>query len=100
VLLFAIEISAGDVVSFVLGGIAVGGAAVSVYDKRRRELTETYRQLYEAKSDKVEELETELRALQAQVDLLLSDFTAKLAQGITDALHRIYKEKEQEHELP
>lgn len=91
------EVSATEIWSFLIGGLTFGAAAIGIYDKRKRELTETYKQLYEAKSDKVEELEREVRGLKAQVDLLMSDFTAKLAVGITDALHRIYLEKEASH---
>lgn len=99
-MLFGAEVSTSELFSFLTGGLLFGGAAIGIYDKRRRELTEMYKQLYEAKSDKVEELEREVHSLKVQVDLFMSDFTAKLAVGITDALHRIYKEKEAERGYP
>jgi len=92
--ILAVEVGGDQVVSFLVGAVVVGGTAIGLYDKRKRELSDTYKNLYDAKKEEVAELRAELAGVKAQVDLLMSDFTRKLAEGVTDAIVRIFEERE------
>lgn len=77
-----------------LAGIAVVAAVVGsvvavVVDKRRRDLVELYKGLYEGKSSEVQELNERLTRAEAQIALFQSDFTRHMAEGVTEAIVRI-----------
>lgn len=91
-MLLAFEVSAQAIVSFFLGALGVGGAAISIYDKRKRELTQTYKDLYEAKSAEVEVLQDKVTRLEARVDFFESGFTKGLAKGVVDAIYQILEQ--------
>jgi len=91
-LLLAFEVGLREISAALIGAIGAGGAAIGVYDKRRRELTETYKGLYEAKTELVSQLETKVARLEARIDFFESDYMRKFTEGIVEAVFRYLEE--------
>jgi hypothetical protein len=76
-------VGAGQIVTTAL---VVAGAIALVWsalvDRRRRDVAETYKELYAASSAKVEHLEHELAELRARVAVLEGDLIRKVAEGV------------------
>lgn len=71
----------------------VGAVVAVVVDKRRKDLVELYKGLYEAKHSETKDLSTKIERLSAQVELFQSDFIRQLAEGVTEAILRIVDER-------
>ena len=74
---------AGQIVT---SSLVVAGAIALVWsafvDRRRRDVAETYRQLYEASLAKAESMEREIAELRARVAVLESDLIGRVAEGV------------------
>jgi uncharacterized protein (DUF697 family) len=88
VLAAAFQVDTSTVIGTVFGAVAAGSSAAGLVAKRQRDLGQLYKGLYEGKTSEVSELRDRLTHLEAQVELYQSDFTAKLAEGITEAIVR------------
>lgn len=73
--------------------VIVVGSVLAVVDRQKKSLTESYKGLYETQSEKVKLLEEDLAKLHAQVEILTSDFTKSIAEGVTAAVFRLLDER-------
>lgn len=73
--------------------VVVGAVIALVLDKRRRDLVELWKGLYEAKDVENRELQRRVDTLEARLNLFQSDFITNLAQGVTEAIIRIMDER-------
>lgn len=75
-------------ITAVLGIVVGAGTALGAVGKRQRDLAELYKGLYEGKSLEVKELRDELGRVETRLALYESDFTKKVAEGVTEAIVR------------
>ena len=76
----------GTLAGMLTASVVLAGIVGLTVDKRRRDLSELYKSLYEGKSAEVNELTSRLTRLEARLEFYESDFTKKLAEGITSAI--------------
>lgn len=86
--------------STVGGAVLVAGLASTVVgvvvDKRRRDLVELYRGLYEGKQAENVELSARMTRVEHRLELFESSYMAKLAEGVTDAVVRLVTKRSTE----
>mgnify|MGYP007071606388 CR=1 FL=1 len=85
------EVAGSQLVAFVVGGVTAGSAVLGLVDKRRREITQTWRELAEAKTAEASDCDERMTKLEARVDLLQSSFVDRIAthvaQAVLEAVH-------------
>jgi len=90
--------SGGGISGTITSALVVAGAVALVWsalvDRRRRDVAETYKELYEASSAKVEHLEAEMAELRARVAVLESDLIERVAEGVAAKVAKILEGKE------
>lgn len=72
-----------------LFGTAVAVVWSSVVDRRRRDVADMYRELYEASSAKIEHLEREVAGMRARIAVLEGDLIERVAEGVAERVARI-----------
>lgn len=90
---YAFEIGPSQIVSAVVGCVSAAVILLGIFDKRRKDISQTWKDLYEAKSVELTERDKRLARLEAEVDLLKSDFSKNLADGVTTAILRILDDR-------
>lgn len=80
------EIGLSQVVSGVVGAATSAALLLGILDKRRKDISNTWKELYEAKKEENSELENRLTRCEARVEFFESAFIRKVAQGVTDAI--------------
>lgn len=72
--------------SIITTALVVAGAVALVWsalvDRRRRDVAETYKELYTASLAKVDAMEREIAELRARVAVLEGDLIARVAEGV------------------
>lgn len=84
--MLALEVSGGQIVAFVIGVVSSGSIVLGLVDKRRREITQTWRELAEAKTAEANDCDERMTKLEARVDLLQSSFVDRLAEHVAQAV--------------
>jgi len=86
VVVLAWEVAGTQVVAFVVGSVTTGSIVLGLVDKRRREITQTWRELAEAKTAEANDCDERMTKLEARVDLLQSNFVDRLATHVAQAV--------------
>lgn len=80
------EIGPEAVVSAIVVAIPAIGATAAIVDKRRKDLTDLWKGLYEAQKVANEEQEAKIVRLEARVNLFESNFIHEVAAGVAGAI--------------
>jgi hypothetical protein len=83
-----VSIGLNTVLAVLVSAILAAGATFGAVGKRARDLADLYQGLYQGKAVQVAELEMRLTQLESRVQLYESDFTKKIAEGVTEAILR------------
>ena len=70
-------------------GTAVAVVWSSIVDRRRRDVADMYKELYEASSTKIEHLEREVAEMRARIAVLEGDLIERVAEGVAERVARI-----------
>lgn len=102
--LLAVDVGWDDLGLVAIISLILSGIASLTLNRRKQELIDLYKGLYEAKEKENEDLKQqkdneiarlkdEVKDLRSRVDLYQSDFTRQLAEGVTEAIVRIFEER-------
>lgn len=80
----AAQITSEVLIAAIVGLVTGGAAVLSVLDRRRRDITQTWKELAEAKSAQNDELVRRVTSLETRVDVLQSAWADDLSTTIAD----------------
>lgn len=87
------EIGIESIAGIAAVAVIVGAVVALVIDKRRRDLVELYKGLYEAKNIENRDQQKRIDRLEARIEFFESSFTKSLAEGVVEAIMRIMDER-------
>jgi len=81
------------VVTAIVSGSAGAAGTFGIVGKRKDDLADVYKRLYEAKLTETDDMAKRITRLESQVNLFQSNFVSQIAAGVTDAVVKMVHEK-------
>ncbi len=84
--MLAAEVTAQGLAGYVVAAVAGGVTVAGVFDRRRKEITATWKELAEAKAALTDEQDRRLATLEAKVEILQSSFMAEMVSAVASGV--------------
>jgi outer membrane murein-binding lipoprotein Lpp len=94
------EIGIETLIAALVGALAGAPIIASAFDRRREQVSSTWRELAEGRAAQVDELTTKVAHLEAKVDLLASNFVSQMAHEVASAVMETMEAMEHKHTDP